>query len=462
MKESNIREKLLHQPKNGYDVISSEEKAKMENYCEGYKQFLDAGKTERECVVTAVQLAELKGFKPWQPDAPVKPGDKIYYVNRDKALMLAVIGKASLNMGVNIVAAHTDAPRLDLKPAPLYEEAEMAFCKTHYYGGILKYQWVATPLVLHGVAVLKNGVTVIVKIGDHPKDPQFVITDLLPHLGKERGKKTLYEGVAGEKLNILVGSRPLSDDDGKDRVKVEVLRLLNEQYGIVEEDLISAELQAVPAAFARDMGFDRSLIGAYGHDDRVCAYAGLRAMLELDVPSRTAICIFADKEEIGSEGVSGMQSAAFDRFLTSLCRNTGADYNECCAHSFCLSADVTTAFDPNFADVYDTHNACHVNYGIGLNKYTGHGGKSGASDASAETMGYVRNLLNKAGVLWQNSQSGKVDAGGGGTVAKYMAKRNIDTLDAGVPVLSMHAPCEVVAKLDCYMAYKAMKTIFEA
>ena len=462
MQEKNIREKLLHRPKNGYDVLSPEEIGNMENYCQGYKQFLDAGKTERECVVTAVQLAELRGFRPWEPHKPVAPGDKLYYVNRDKALMLAVIGQESLSAGVNIIAAHTDAPRLDLKPAPLYEEGDMAFFKTHYYGGILKYQWVATPLVLHGVVVLKNGEKLNLRFGDSPREPQFVITDLLPHLGKERGKKPLYEGVAGEKLNILVGSRPLADDDGKDRVKVEVLRLLNEKYGMTEEDFLSAELQAVPAALARDMGFDGSFIGAYGHDDRVCAYAGLRALLELDTPRRTAVCIFADKEEIGSEGVSGMQSFAFDRFMGDLCAVTGGELSECYAHSFCLSADVTTAYDPNFADVYDVHNACRCNYGLGIKKYTGSGGKSGASDASAETVSYLRTLLNQEGILWQNSQSGKVDAGGGGTVAKYMAKRNIDTLDAGVPVLSMHAPCEVVAKVDCYMAYKAMKAIFKA
>ncbi|MBP3313494.1 MAG: aminopeptidase [Oscillospiraceae bacterium] len=461
MQQQELRDTLLYSPKNGYDVLSQEELEQMNAYCEGYKTFLNAGKTERECVRAAIAMAEKFGYRPWQAGETLQAGDKVYYNNRGRAIMLAHVGTESLNAGTTIVVAHTDAPALHLKPTPLFEEDEMAFFKTHYYGGIIKYQWLATPLVLHGEVVLKDGSHVTVSVGDGEDDPQFIITDLLPHLGKERGKQPLYEGVAGEKLHILVGSRPLSGDDGKNRVKVEVLRLLHDRYGITEEDLISAELQAVPAAMARDMGFDRSFIGAYGHDDRVCAYAGLAALTELKAPKKTALCVFADKEEIGSEGVSGMQSAAFDYFLGDLCKATGADFNTCCANSFCLSADVTTAYDPNFSEVYDKHNACRVNYGLGLKKYTGHGGKSGASDASAETVALVRNLLNKHHVLWQNSQSGKVDAGGGGTVAKYMAKRNIDTLDAGVPVLSMHAPCEVVSKLDCYMAYRAMKVLFE-
>ncbi len=462
MKENEIRSKLLYKPQNGYDKLTPEDAAAMETYCDGYKAFLDRSKTERECVTTAVELAEKAGFRAWDPDETLKPGDKVYYSNRGKAIMLAVVGRESAASGVNIAVAHTDAPRLDLKPMPLYEDGEMAFLKTHYYGGILKYQWVATPLVLHGVVVRGDGTSVDISIGDDPADPQFVITDLLPHLGKERGKKPLYEGVPAEKLNILVGGRPLAHDEGKDRIKVEALRLLHEKYGITEEDLISAELQAVPAANARDMGFDRSFIGAYGHDDRVCAFAELMALLELDTPRRTAVCIFADKEEIGSEGVSGMQSEALDWFIGSLCRADGVELSQCYARSFCLSADVLAAYDPTFSDVFDKRNSPRCNYGMGLKKYTGHGGKSGASDASAEVVAYVRNLLNEKGVLWQMGSMGKVDGGGGGTVAKYMARRNIDTLDAGVPVLSMHAPCEVVAKLDCYMTYKGIRVLFEA
>ena len=455
------RNALLYKPQNGLDRISAVEEAEMNDYCEQYKAFLDVSKTERECVVSAIRLAEAKGFKPYTPGMAVAPGDKLYYNNRGKAIMLMIIGQKPLSEGANIGAAHTDAPRLDLKPNPLYEDAELAYLKTHHYGGIRKYQWVTVPLELHGLVVRRDGSEVYVKIGDDPKDPQLVINDLLPHLGREQGKKPLNEAIPSETLNILVGSRPLRDDDGSDRVKVEVLRLLNEKYGITEEDFISAELEAVPAANARDIGFDRSLIGAYGHDDRVCAFAELAALLALDKPEKTAVCIFADKEEIGSEGVSGMQGDYFEYIMGSLCRSQGVGLRECLAHSFCLSADVTAAYDPNFAEVYERRNSAYVNYGIGLCKYTGAGGKSGASDASAEVVGKVRKLFNDEGVIWQMAELGKTDAGGGGTVAKYMAKRNIDTLDAGVPVLSMHAPFETVAKLDCYMTYRGMKAIFE-
>ena len=455
------RKALLYKPEHGLDRISAVEEAEMNDYCEQYKAFLDVSKTERECVVSAIRLAEAKGFRSYTPGMDIAPGDKLYYNNRGKAIMLMVIGQKPLSEGANIGAAHTDAPRLDLKPNPLYEDAELAYLKTHHYGGIRKYQWVTVPLELHGLVVRRDGSEVYVKIGDDPRDPQLVINDLLPHLGREQGKKPLNEAIPSESLNILVGSRPLRDDDGSDRVKVEVLRLLHEKYGITEEDFISAELEAVPAANARDIGFDRSLIGAYGHDDRVCAYAELAALLALDKPEKTAVCIFADKEEIGSEGVSGMQGDYFEYIMGSLCRSQGVGLRECLAHSFCLSADVTAAYDPNFAEVYERRNSAYVNYGIGLCKYTGAGGKSGASDASAEVVGKVRKLFNDEGVIWQMAELGRTDAGGGGTVAKYMAKRNIDTLDAGVPVLSMHAPFETVAKLDCYMTYRGMKAIFE-
>ena len=454
------RNALLYKPQNGLDRISAVEEAEMNDYCEQYKAFLDVSKTERECVVSAIRLAEAKGFKPYTPGMAVAPGDKLYYNNRGKAIMLMIIGQKPLSEGANIGAAHTDSPRLDLKPNPLYEDAELAYLKTHHYGGIRKYQWVTVPLELHGLVVRRDGSEVYVKIGDDPKDPQLVINDLLPHLGREQGKKPLNEAIPSETLNILVGSRPLRDDDGSDRVKVEVLRLLNEKYGITEEDFISAELEAVPAANARDIGFDRSLIGAYGHDDRVCAFAELAAILALDKPEKTAVCIFADKEEIGSEGVSGMQGDYFEYVMASLCHAQGVGLRECLAHSFCLSADVTAAYDPNFAEVYERRNSAYANYGIGLCKYTGSGGKGGASDASAEVVGKIRKLFNDEGVIWQMAELGKTDAGGG-TVAKYMAKRNIDTLDAGVPVLSMHAPFETVAKLDCYMTYRGMKAIFE-
>ncbi len=454
------KDKLLYRPKNGCDVLTEEDERAMNAYCERYKKFLDESKTERECVVSAIRLARARGFSEYVPGMALKPGDKIYCDNRAKGIMLAVIGEKPLSEGANIGAAHTDAPRLDLKPNPLYEDAELAYLKTHHYGGIRKYQWVTVPLELHGAVVRADGSNVWVNLGGDPSDPQFVINDLLPHLGREQGKKPLNEAIPSESLNILVGSRPEKDDDGENRVKLAVMRLLNEKYGFVEEDFISAELQAVPAMNARDIGLDRSMIGAYGHDDRVCAYAELEALFDVEHPARTSVCIFADMEEIGSEGVSGMQAEAFDNFMAQLCKTQGADIRECYAHSFCLSADVTAAYDPNFSEVYERRNSAYFNYGIGLCKYTGSGGKGGASDASAEVVGLIRRLFNENGVLWQMAEMGKTDAGGGGTVAKYMAKRNIDTLDAGVPVLSMHAPFETVAKRDCYMTYKGMRTIF--
>ena len=456
------REALLYQPKHGHDRLTKEDKAAMLAYCEDYKAFLDRSKTERECVVSAVELAEKAGFRELKAGMALKAGDKVYSVNRGKSILLAVIGSKSLAEGANIGAAHTDAPRLDFKPNPLYEDAELAYFKTHHYGGIRKYQWVTVPLELHGKVVRADGSEIFVKIGADPADPQFVINDLLPHLGREQGKKPLNEAIPSESLNILIGSWPEPDDDGPDRVKLAIMRILHEKYGIVEEDFISAELEAVPAANARDLGFDRSMIGAYGHDDRVCGYAALKALLDLDkTPAKTAVCVLADKEEIGSDGVTGMQSAAFDNFMEKLCRTQNVPLTDCLAKSFCISADVTAAYDPNFAEVYDKRNASYLNYGIGLCKYTGAGGKSGASDASAEVVGRLRKLFNDNGVMWQMAELGKTDAGGGGTVAKFMAQRNIDTLDAGVPVLSMHAPYETVAKLDCYMTYKTMRVIFE-
>ncbi len=456
------REALCYAPKNGYDRISADEEAAMRAYCEEYKKFLDAGKTERECVDEAIRQAEARGFKPFVRGMELKAGDKVYRSNRGKALMLAVIGNRSLADGVNIGAAHIDSPRLDLKPNPLYEDGEMAFFKTHYYGGIRKYQWVTIPLELHGVIALKNGTVLKVAIGTGAGDPLFTVDDLLPHLGAEQSKKPLGEAIPAESLNILVGSRPFKDDEGADRVKLAILDILNQKYGIVEEDFISAELEAVPAFRASDIGFDRSLIGAYGHDDRVCAYAEFAAILELGVPGRTAVCILADKEEIGSEGVSGMQSATFDTFMSDLCDTQKVPLKACYEKSFCLSADVTAAYDPNFPEVYEKRNSARINYGMGLSKYTGARGKSGSSDAAAEVVAYVRRTLDEAGVLWQMAELGKVDAGGGGTVACFMANRDIDTIDAGVPVLSMHSPFETVSKLDCYMTYKGMKAVYEA
>ena len=459
---SELREKLMYKPQNGYQDLSAEDTEAMNKYCEEYKHFLDAGKTERESVVTAIYLAETHGFKAFDENASYKPGDKIYYVNRDKEIYLAVMGKVPLSCGIHMSLAHTDSPRLDLKPQPLYEEGEMAWMKTRHYGYIRKYQWPNVPLAIHGVVVLSDGSTVIVKVGEDPRDPVFMAADLQPHLARSMESKPMDKAVLSEKLNLLVGGRPCRDEEGSDLVKLEVLRLLSENYGICEEDFISAELEAVPAAMARDLGFDRSFIASYGHDDRVCAFAGLKAILDIETPNKTALCVFSDKEEIGSEGVTGTKGAAMDRFLEKLCKMQGVDLRDCYANSFCLSADVTGAYDPNYAGQFDKHNMSRCNYGVVIKKYTGPGGKSNASDASAETVGFVRNLLNAKGVLWQAGEMGSNDEGSGGTLAKFVAQRDIDTVDVGVPLLSMHAPCEIAAKLDCYMTYKAVKAVFEA
>ena len=455
------RDALLNAKKNGWDRVDTATEAAIDSYCQGYKTFLDRGKTERNCVTYTVELAQAAGFVPFERGMALKSGDKVYRVNRNRAITLAVVGSAPLDQGVSICAAHIDSPRLDLKPTPLYEDSELAFLKTHYYGGIRKYQWVTIPLELRGVVALKDGSLVDVSIGGNPGDPLFTVDDLLPHLAADQSKKPLGEAIPAESLNILVGSRPLKDDDGADRVKLAVMDLLNQKYGITEADFISAEIEAVPAFNAVDIGFDRSLIGAYGHDDRVCGYAALKALLDLGTPCRTAVCVLADKEEIGSLGVTGMQSAAFDIFMSDLCQAQGVPLKACYESSFCLSADVTAAYDPNFAEVYEKNNSAMVNYGVGLCKYTGSRGKGGCSDAGAEAVAYVRRLLDDRNIVWQMAELGKADQGGGGTVACYMANRNIDTLDAGVPVLSMHAPFETVSKLDCYMTYAACKAVYE-
>ena len=457
-----IRDELFYKQKNGYDTMTTQQRIDMEDYCRGYMAFLNDARTEREAVKMAIEMAEDKGFVEYVDGMELKTGDKVYLNNRGKALMLAVIGKQSLENGTVIAGAHVDSPRIDLKQNPLYESDELAYFKTHYYGGIKKYQWVTIPLELHGAVALKSGETIDVTIGHDPADPQFVITDLLPHLGKDQMKKTMEEGITGEGLNILIGSIPYADE-GSDRVKLAVMSILNDRYGIVEEDFLSAELTAVPAFEVREIGLDRSLIGGYGHDDRVCAYAELKAILDLEeAPEKTCVCILADKEETGSDGVSGMQSSAFECFMEELCESQNVPLRRCFANSFCLSADVTAAFDPNFPEVSEKRNDAKLNYGMGICKFTGARGKSGTSDASAEVVAYLRKLFADNGVVWQMSELGKVDQGGGGTIAKYMANRNIDTIDAGVPVMSMHSPFEVVAKFDCFMTYLGVLAAYKA
>ncbi|MBR4017857.1 MAG: aminopeptidase [Oscillospiraceae bacterium] len=456
-----LRNNLLYSPKNGYTGLSDQQKADMNDYCKRYTAFLDACKTEREATTWAVETAEANGFQAMVPGKAIKPGDKVYLNNRGKSIMLAVIGSESLANGANICAAHVDSPRMDIKPNPLYEDSEIAYLKTHYYGGIKKYQWATIALALHGVVYRKDGSVITVSIGEEESDPVLYVSDLLPHLAADQMQKTAAKAIEAEQMNVIMGSEPLTGE-GADMVKLHIMKLLNEKYGMIEEDFLSAELTMVPAGKCREVGLDRSLLGAYGHDDRVCAYAEIEPLLTMGTPKHTAVCILADKEEIGSVGVSGMLSHAFEYFMEMLCDAQGVKLSHCFANSFCLSADVTNAFDPNFPEVSDRRNNAKVNYGVAIMKYTGSRGKGGSSDAAAEAMGHVRTTLDNAGVIWQIGTLGKVDQGGGGTVAAYMANRNIVTVDAGVPVVSMHAPMEVVSKLDCYMTMLACKAIYEA
>ena len=461
MTTEELRESLLMAPKNGYTKLSAEQREEMNAYAKRYMAFMDAAKTEREATDWAVVEAEKNGFKPFVPGMDAKPGDKIYYNNRGKAIALAVIGTEPLSAGSNICAAHVDSPRMDLKPNPLYEDGEIAYFKTHYYGGIKKYQWPTINLALHGVVCRKDGTTVNITIGEDDNDPVLMVSDLLPHLAANQMQETAGKVIKGEQLNVILGTEPI-EGEGSDLVKLNIMKMLNEKYGIIEADFQSAELNIVPAGRCREVGLDRSLIGAYGHDDRVCAYAELEALFNIPTPTKTAVCILADKEEIGSVGVSGMQSAYFEHFMGGLCDAQGVKLEDCFANSFCLSADVSNAHDPNFPEVSCRMNNSKLNYGISICKYTGSRGKGGASDASAEAMLHVRNTFENNGVLWQIATLGKVDVGGGGTVAAYMANRNIVTVDAGVPVLSMHAPLELVSKLDCYMTMLGCKAIYLA
>ena len=461
MTTEELRQSLLCAPKNGYTRIDDTYRAQMDVYVKDYMHFISTCKTEREAVDWAVLEAEKNGFQPFVPGMAANPGDKIYCNNRGKSIVLAVIGKEPLSMGANICAAHTDSPRMDLKPNPLYEDSEIAYFKTHYYGGIKKYQWVTVPLALHGVVYRKDGTVVPVTIGEDENDPILMISDLLIHLSADQMQKPLAKGIEGEQLNVILGTEPLAGE-GSDLVKLHIMKLLNEKYGMIEADFLSAELTIVPAGRCREVGLDRSLLAGYGHDDRSCSYAELAALFQIENPTKTAVCILADKEEIGSVGISGMQSWAFEYFMNGLCRAQGVDLLECFTNSFCLSADVSNAFDPNFAETCDRRNNSQVNYGVSIFKYTGSRGKGGASDASAEAMGHVRTTLDNAGIIWQIATLGKVDQGGGGTVAAYMANRNIVTVDAGIPVLSMHAPLELISKLDCYEMMRACKAIYLA
>lgn len=457
-----LKERLAMKPKNTGLIFPEAEVRQAYEYCEPYKAFLTAAKMEREAVAFAVAQAEKHGFVPFDSSKKVAKGDKVYRVNRGKAVIFAVVGEKPLAEGVHITAAHVDSPRLDLKQRPLYEDGELAEFKTHYYGGIKKYQWTAVPLALHGVVAKKDGTKVEVRLGEDEGDPQFCVTDLLPHLAADQMKKTMSEAFTGEDLNVIVGSLPFRDDKESELVKLHVLQLLSEKYGIDEADFLSAELAMVPAGRAVDVGFDRSMVGSYGHDDRVCAYTAFTALLDAGVPETTAVCVLTDKEEIGSVGNTGLNSSYLEYFIADLARPYGLAGRDVLRRSKCLSADVSAAFDPTYPNVAEKNNAAYLNYGVAVNKYTGSHGKYDTSDATAEYTAWVRALLDGAGVPWQMAELGKVDQGGGGTVAMYIAKLDVDTIDVGVPVLSMHAPFELVSKLDVYAAYKAFAAFYRA
>ena len=438
--------------------VAAEQKEAAYAYCEGYKNFLNNGKTEREFTALAVELLKEAGYEPLVEGKVYKPGDKLYYVNRDKALAMSTIGTAPLEAGVRLNVAHIDSPRLDLKPNPVYENHEMAFFKTHYYGGIRKYQWVTIPLAMHGVIVKKNGELVKVCVGEKEGDPVFCVTDLLPHLGAKQNERKLSEGIKGEELNIVIGSLPFVDEEEesiKDAVKLNTLAILNEMYGVTEHDFMRAEIEFVPATKAMDIGFDRSLIGAYGQDDKVCAYTALTAEIDTKAPYYTTVTVLADKEEIGSYGNTGLSSDFVLHYIEDLVAAQGGNIRKLLRNTTALSSDVNGAYDPTFASVYEERNSCFVNKGPVLTKYTGARGKSGSNDASAETMAKIISIMDEAKVYWQIGELGAVDEGGGGTVALYVASMDVDVVDLGVPILCMHSPFELASKLDVYYTYKA-------
>ena len=454
-----LKEKLFRKTNTGWEGIEKEKKEEIFSYCTKYMEFLNKSKTEREIIKSAKEIAEANGFKNIREYETLKAGDKVYYNNRDKSMYLAVIGQDSIEKGVNIIGSHGDSPRLDLKPNPLYEETGFAYFKTHYYGGIKKYQWTAIPLAIHGVIVKPNGEKIEVVIGEEELDPILTITDLLPHLAQDQMERKLKEGIKGEDLNLLIGSIPYDNEKGADSVKLNIMSILNEKYGITEMDFVSSELEIVPAFRARSMGLDGSMVAAYGQDDKVCVYTSLTAMMDLNNPKTTAVCIISDKEEIGSMGNTGMESHVFDTFISEILNKLGINRPNLLDQVFCnskmLSADVDAAYDPIYASVYEKNNAGFLGKGIGLNKYTGARGKSGASDANAEFVAMIRNIFEKENVKYEFSELGKVDIGGGGTIAYILANKGIDVIDCGVPVLSMHAPYEVTSKFDIYEAYRA-------
>lgn len=458
-------ELLLDRKKSGALEVKEGHLKKAIDFSEEYKKFLNICKTERETVDYCIKVAEKSGFSKFDHSKKYKAGDKVYVVNRGKAVILCVIGKHGTKKGVKLSIAHIDSPRIDLKPNPLFEANNLAFFKTRYYGGIKKYQWLAIPLALHGVIVKKDGKTLKFKIGEEDGEPNFCITDLLPHLAKEQMEKTLRKAIEGENLNILIGSLPYKEEKevkGSDLVKLNIMKILNEKYGLVESDFVCADLSLVPTFKAVDIGFDSSMIGAYGHDDRVCAYPTIKAILDLkNTPENTVISVLTDREEIGSDGNTGMKCEYLKYFIMDLAKMDGTEYHHVLSKSKCLSSDVNAAFDPTYASVYEANNSSYINGGVIITKYTGGNGKSGTSEASAEFMSYIRDILEKENILWQTGELGKVDTGGGGTIAKYIANMNVDVVDLGVSVLSMHAPLEVISKIDLFETYRAILAFFK-
>ena len=461
-KAKQLKDMLFNKKECGIDFMTDDELKECDDFCEGYKEFLSTCKTEREVAAWVENLAQANGFQKFDEFGDtLEPGAKVYYMNRGKSIILCVKGKRSIKDGVRISAAHIDSPRLDLKQCPVYEQEGLGYFKTHYYGGIKKYQWTAIPLSLHGRICKNDGTFVDVRIGEEPGEPKFCITDILPHLGADQMSRKANELVKGEELNVVIGSRPFNDDEESERIKLNILSLLYEKYGIVERDFLSAELELVPAFTVDDIGFDRSMVGGYGHDDRVCSYPALQAILNIDeAPEYTAITVLTDKEETGSDGNTGLNSSYLKYFIEDLARLEGYEGRDVLRNSKCLSADVNAAYDPTWSTPFEKNNSSFLNNGVCVTKFTGARGKSGTSDASAEYVSWVKTLLEENHVLWQTGELGKVDAGGGGTVAMYIANMDVDTIDVGVPVLSMHSPYEIVAKVDVYMAYKAFLTFF--
>ena len=460
-----LKQKLFNKKEDGWEKVDDKQKEDIFNFSQKYMNFLNIAKTEREFIKQAKKMADENGYKDIMEFDTLKPGDKIYFINREKSMYLAVIGEKTIEEGLHIIGSHVDSPRLDLKPNPLYEDTGLAYFKTHYYGGIKKYQWTTIPLSMHGVIVKTNGEKIEINIGEDENDPIFTITDLLPHLAQEQMEKKLKNGIDGEDLNLLIGSIPYKDKDISEKVKLNILNILNQKYGITEADLTSSEIELVPSFRARSLGLDSSMIAAYGQDDKVCAYTSLVAMMELNSVKNTAICILSDKEEIGSMGNTGMESHMFDFFISEILNKLGINKPNLLDKVFCfskmLSSDVDAGYDPIYASVSDKHNAGFLGKGISLNKYTGARGKSGASDANAEYVAWVRNVLEKNDIKYQIAELGKVDIGGGGTIAYILANKGADVIDCGVPVLSMHAPYEVTSKYDVYSAYKTYKAFWE-